>query len=194
MEYNPSSIPSQTSTGVDNACHFKPLPGLMMKFIELIHWPMAEISKFFMSVCQSPWWCHEMETFSVILALCAGNSPVTRALVLSSITLCPNKWLSKQSWGWWFETPLCSLWHHCNFITIFLLNRLWVWLYWSCSPFGKISIGSFNWSVLTPSHHNQCYVPWHNMLCASAGLNELIYCSQVIQGCPVLSVIITLGN
>ena len=25
-----------------------------------------------------------------------------------------NKWLSKQSWGWWFETPSCSLWHHCN--------------------------------------------------------------------------------
>ena len=25
-----------------------------------------------------------------------------------------NKRLSKQSWGWWFETPLCSLWRHCN--------------------------------------------------------------------------------
>ena len=25
-----------------------------------------------------------------------------------------NKLLSKQSWGWWFETPLCSLWRHCN--------------------------------------------------------------------------------
>ena len=22
--------------------------------------------------------------------------------------------LSKQSWGWWFETPLHSLWRHCN--------------------------------------------------------------------------------
>ena len=22
--------------------------------------------------------------------------------------------LSKQSWGWWFETPSCSLWRHCN--------------------------------------------------------------------------------
>ena len=26
----------------------------------------------------------------------------------------PNKRLSKQSWGWWFETPSCSLWRHCN--------------------------------------------------------------------------------
>ena len=25
-----------------------------------------------------------------------------------------NKWLNKQSWGWWFETPSCSLWRHCN--------------------------------------------------------------------------------
>ena len=22
--------------------------------------------------------------------------------------------LSKQSWGWWFETPSCPLWRHCN--------------------------------------------------------------------------------
>ena len=25
-----------------------------------------------------------------------------------------KKRLSKQSWGWWFETPSCSLWRHCN--------------------------------------------------------------------------------
>ena len=25
-----------------------------------------------------------------------------------------NKRLSKQSWGWWFETLPCPLWHHCN--------------------------------------------------------------------------------
>ena len=28
--------------------------------------------------------------------------------------LCLNKRLNKQSWGWWFETPCCSLWRHCN--------------------------------------------------------------------------------
>ena len=27
--------------------------------------------------------------------------------------------MSKQSWGWWFETPSCSLWRHCN-----ALNRM----------------------------------------------------------------------
>ena len=25
-----------------------------------------------------------------------------------------NKQLSKQSWGWWFETPSRSLWRHSN--------------------------------------------------------------------------------
>ena len=25
-----------------------------------------------------------------------------------------NKRLSKQWWGWWFETPSCPLWRHCN--------------------------------------------------------------------------------
>ena len=25
-----------------------------------------------------------------------------------------NKQLSKQSWGWWFETPSRPLWRHCN--------------------------------------------------------------------------------
>ena len=26
----------------------------------------------------------------------------------------PNKRLSKQWWGWWFETPPSTLWRHCN--------------------------------------------------------------------------------
>ena len=70
-----------------------------------------------------PWWRHEMEIFSALLAICAGNSmvfgefpaqrPVTRSLdVLFDLRL--NKRLSKQSSGWWFETPSCPLWRHRN--------------------------------------------------------------------------------
>ena len=72
--------------------------------------------------CDS-WWRHQMETFSALLALCAGNSPVpvnsppqrpvTRSFdVFFHLRL--NKRLSKQPRGWWFETPLWSLWRHCN--------------------------------------------------------------------------------
>ena len=61
--------------------------------------------------------------FSVLLAICAGNSPetgefpaqrpVTRSFdIFFDLRL--NKRLSKQSWGWWFETPSHSLWRHCN--------------------------------------------------------------------------------
>ena len=31
----------------------------------------------------------------------------------------PNKLLSKQSWGWWFEMPSHPLWHHCNDSTVY---------------------------------------------------------------------------
>ena len=64
-----------------------------------------------------------METFSTLLALYAGNSPVTvefpaqRPVTWSFdvfFDLRLNEQLSKQSLGWWFETPLCSLWRHCN--------------------------------------------------------------------------------
>ena len=64
-----------------------------------------------------------MEIFSALLVLCAGNSPVTgdfpsqRPVTRSFdvfFDLRLNKRLSKQSWGWWFETPLHSLWRHCN--------------------------------------------------------------------------------
>ena len=69
------------------------------------------------------WWRHHMETFSGLLALCAGNSPVIgefpsqRPVTRSFdgfVDLRLNERLSKQSWGWWFEAPSCSLWRHCN--------------------------------------------------------------------------------
>ena len=75
------------------------------------------------STFQLTWWRHQMETFSALLALCAGNSlvtgefpterPVTRSFgVLFELRL--NKRLSKQSLGWWFEMPSCSSCRHCN--------------------------------------------------------------------------------
>ena len=71
------------------------------------------------------WWRHQMEKFSALLALCAGNSPVTKKAsdaefdVFFDLRL--NKWLSKQSWGWWFETLSCSSWCHCNDIYVGLI-------------------------------------------------------------------------
>ena len=41
-----------------------------------------------------------------------------------------NKRLSKQSWGWWFETPWRSSWRHCNAWASWLrveVTDAWVW-------------------------------------------------------------------
>ena len=69
------------------------------------------------------WWRHQMETFFALLDLCAGNftvtgefssqRPVTRSFDVS-VDRRQNKRLSKQSWGWWFETPPRPLWRHRN--------------------------------------------------------------------------------
>ena len=69
----------------------------------------------------SPWWRHQMETFSMLLALCEGNSPVNsshkgqwRGALMFSLNYVWIKRLSKQSWGWCFERPSRSLRRHCN--------------------------------------------------------------------------------
>ena len=51
--------------------------------------------------------------------------PVTRSFdVFFDLRL--NKRLSKQPWGWWFDTPSWSLWRQCNdgrFVTAYRLER-----------------------------------------------------------------------
>ena len=42
-----------------------------------------------------------------------SQRPVTRSFHIY-FDLRLNKRLSKQLWGWWFETPSCPLWRHCN--------------------------------------------------------------------------------
>ena len=68
-------------------------------------------------------WRHQMETFTALLAIYVGISPVsgdfpaqrpvTRSFdIFFDLRL--NKRLSKQSWVWWFETLSCPLWRRCN--------------------------------------------------------------------------------
>ena len=49
-----------------------------------------------------------------------GEFPTQRPVMRSFgvyFDLSQNKRLSKQSWGWWFETPSCSLWRHRNVVS-----------------------------------------------------------------------------
>ena len=52
----------------------------------------------------------------------SSQRPVTRSFgVFFDLRL--DKRFSKQSWGWRFETPSCSLWRHCNDLNIPSLVR-----------------------------------------------------------------------
>ena len=70
-------------------------------------WKPSHLQPYF---CPSyPWWRHEMETFSALLALCAGNSPVPvnsphkgqwrGALVFSLICTRINGWVNNDEAG-----------------------------------------------------------------------------------------------
>ena len=68
-------------------------------------------------------WRHQMEPFSALLALCAGNSPVTGEFLSQRpvtrsfnvvFDLRRNKGLSKQMRRRWVETQSLSLRRHCN--------------------------------------------------------------------------------
>ena len=95
---------------------------------------------------------------STLLALCAGNSPVTgefpaqRPVTLSFgvfFDLHLNKRLSKLLWDWLFQTPLRSLWSHCNDPKINLVvamgtinQSLW---FWSQNIFEELSRCHSRW-------------------------------------------------
>ena len=105
----------------------------------------AHMSQRFFSTEYEPsdlWWRHQMEPFSALLALCAGNSPVSgefpsqRPVARSFdvfFDLRLNKPLSKQSWGWWFETTSRSLWRHCNVGVCPCVSDWSIWLFHNTS-------------------------------------------------------------
>ena len=72
---------------------------------------------------------HHMDTFSALLAFCAGNSPVTsefpaqRPVTQSfdvSFDQRLNNWLCKQLTRRWFQTTSRPSWRHCNGYTRFV--------------------------------------------------------------------------
>ena len=131
-----------TITGVaGNLCRYLPFYFIFECFYAQLWATIEQCGE-----CSVPiaWWRHQMETFSALLAICAGNSPVTGEFhtqkpvtqsfdVFFDLRL--NKHLSKQSRGWWFETPLHPLWRHFNgyygwiVIAIYMVASLVNWLY-----------------------------------------------------------------
>ena len=76
---------------------------------------------------------HHLHQYSLRKRLHPGEfpaqSPVTRSFDVF-FDLCLNKRLSKQSWGWWFETLSRRLWRHRNDMCHSYRNRA---MHYSCT-------------------------------------------------------------
>ena len=126
-----------TTIGSDNGLAPKRQQAIFWTNADPIHWRIYDAGA---GVCElggwgwrgglvywkywKTWWRHQMEAFSALLAICAGNSPVTgefpaqRPVTRSfDFFFDLNKRWNKQWWGWWFKTPLHPLWCHCNDIS-----------------------------------------------------------------------------
>ena len=144
--------------------------------IKCFSWSLADMKPFGSCVqtrvhVNLTWWRHQMETFSALLDLCAGNSLVTSEFpsqkpVKWSFDVCfdlrLNKRLSEQSWRWWFETPSCSLWRHRN---------VEVWLCFIIEY--KLPCSHINVTVLNYSNILRC---WSILQCR---LKKMAYNLQV---------------
>ena len=59
-----------------------------------------------------------------------------------------NKRVSKQSWGWWFETPARPLWHHNNAMTCFYFTMTLTTSHTSIFCMGAVGISpSVSWTI-----------------------------------------------
>ena len=101
------------------------MPYLPMSCRNLTAWQdlIATLKAIIWHDSNNSWYCdRNMMTssngsiFRVTGPLCGefpSQRPVTRSFDIS-FDLRLDKWLGKQSWGWWFKTPSRPLWRHCN--------------------------------------------------------------------------------
>ena len=105
------------------------------------------------------WWRHQMEFFFALLAPLCGEFtghrwiPLTKAndaelgVFWGFFYLRLNKRLSKQSWGWWFQTPSRSLWHDANACLFFSVYQVYTYVI-NCFASRKLLIYSINKHIL----------------------------------------------
>ena len=115
--------------------HWQPL-------LRLLRWCSITESSHYMSH-RFHLWISELELMMTssngnicpLLVICEWNSPVTGEFpaqrpVMRSFDvffdLRLNEGLSKQSWGWWFETPSFPFWRHNNVTRSTGINNGWM--------------------------------------------------------------------
>ena len=80
--------------------------------------------------------------------------PVTQSFDVF-FDLRPNKRLSKQWWGWWFKTPSCPLWRHCNDAFCFLGS-------FNGSAYNGLRMGNQSIEAMVIMFHWYGYVTYEN--------------------------------
>ena len=100
-----------------------------------------------------------METFSALLAICAGNSPVSgefpaqRPVTRSFdvfFDLRMNERLNEHSWGWWLGTTSRPLWSQSNDGSHQISNQYGNWtIGWAVSRLHKIAPYNVSWNFET---------------------------------------------
>ena len=115
----------------------KPLPEPMLSYtfaaicVWKYHWIHTKSVHHIPVTCvlfTMSWWLHQIETFSVLLAICAANSPVTGKFpALKPVAwsfdffICAwiNGWVNNREAGDLRRTPSRPLWRHCNGAVIY---------------------------------------------------------------------------
>ena len=85
--------------------------------LHIIHISISQMSLIHDDVIK---WKHFPRYWPFVLGIHRSQRPVTRRFD-AFFDLRLNKRLSKQSWGWWFETPSGSLWRRSD---VFTRNRV----------------------------------------------------------------------
>ena len=136
------------------------------------------------SQLKTTWRHDQMETFTALLTLCVGKSPVpgeffSQRPVMQSFDvffdLHLSKWLSKQSWGWWCETPSHSLWRHPNDVSHLTDSHAASWL-WLCNSLAGIPLFWHQPDPCCQTCTQQSQAPWTcvHKLCKWPGLSYII--------------------
>ena len=136
------------------------------------------------------WWRHQMESFSALLTICAGKSPVpgefpTQRPVTWSFDiffdLRLNKRLSKNSRGWWFETPSHSLWRLCNDLSSNLSYPILVIIVTAIQPRMRCTLGlGAIIQILTKHITSYVMMIFHSCINTSGCLKHLIVISSKV--------------
>ena len=135
------------------------------------------------------WWRHQMETFSALLAICAGNSPVsgefpaqrpvTRSFdVFFDVRLI--KRLSKHSRGWWFGTLSHPLWRHRKYTS----KKLWNVNIHPCPSMPMLGKGvKINFAPICAHKNNRRLHLWRNNTVPSFRVTSQSKCGDVTMLC-----------